>query len=117
MRPHNRIRNRYRNSIRLPVILFFMIAGGLVGTRWIKEVRARHDTMRLSTEVRELDHAVTTLRRDIKDLTSRYSALITEDQLKARLVEKHLVMHDIATNTIISLETEPPARFAANLDH
>ena len=113
----NRIRNRYRNSIRLPVILFFMISGGLVGARWIKEIRARHESLRLSTEVRELDHEVTTLRRDIKDLTSRYSALITEDMLKARLKDKRIEMRDIATNTIISLETDAPTGFAANLEH
>lgn len=113
----NRNRSRYRNSIRLPVILFFMVVGGLVGTRWIKEVRARHESLRLSTEVRELDHSVSGLRRDIKDLTSRYSALITEDALKAWMKNKHIEMHDIATNTIISLETDAPTRFAANLDH
>ena len=111
-----KLRNRYRNSIRLPVILFFVIVGSLVGARWFNEVRARHDSLRLSTEVRELDHAVTTLRRDIKDLTSRYSALITEDQIKARLQEKHIEMQDIATESIISLETTPPGGFAANLN-
>ena len=115
MRPRNR--NRYRNSVRLPVILFFVIVGGLVGTRWVKEIRAQHVTLRLSTDVRDLDHKITTLRRDIKDLNSRYSALITEDVLKARLKEKHVNMHDIATNTIISLETDEPTNFAANLDH
>ncbi len=113
----NRNRNRYRNSIRLPAILFIMIVGGLVGARWIKEIRARHETMRLSTEVRALDHDVTTLRRDIKDLTSRYSALITEDTLKTRLRERHIEMHDIATETIISLQSNAPTGFAANLDH
>ena len=76
-----RNRNRYRNSVRLPVILFFVIVGGLVGTRWVKEVRARHVALHLSTEVRELDHSLTTLRRDIQDLRSRYSALTTEDAL------------------------------------
>ena len=113
MRPRNR--NRYRNSVRLPVILFFVIVGALVGTRWVKEVRAQHTTLRLSSEVRDLDHSITTLRRDIKDLNSRYSALITEDVLKDRLKQRHISMPDIATNTIISLETDPPTKLAANL--
>ncbi len=113
---HNR-RNRYRNSIRLPVILFVMIVGGLVGTRWIKEVRARHEVLRLSTEVRELDHSVTSLRRDIKDLTSRYSALTTDDQLKARLTKRHIEMRDIALGTIVSVGVETPMPVAANLEH
>lgn len=115
MRPRNR--NRYRNSVRLPVILFFVIVGGLVGTRWVKEIRAQHEALRLSTVVRDLDHSITTLRRDIKDLNSRYSALITEDALKSRLKTSKLEMHDIATNTIISLETDAPANLAANLEH
>ena len=114
MRPRNR--NRYRNSVRLPVILFFVIVGGLVGTRWVKEIRAQHVALRLSTDVRELEHSITTLRRDIKDLNSRYSALVTEDVLKARLKDRKLDMHDIATNTIISLETDVPTNLAANLD-
>ena len=115
MRPRNR--NRYRNSVRLPVILFFVIVGALVGTRWVKEIGARHAALRLSSEVRDLDHSITTLRRDIKDLTSRYSALTTEDALKEQLAKRHIAMPDIATNTIISLETEPPSKFAVNLEN
>lgn len=110
-----RNRNRYRNSVRLPVILFFVIVGGLVGTRWVKEVRARHVALHLSTEVRELDHSLTTLRRDIQDLRSRYSALTTEDALTERLKARNLRMSDIAANGIISLDAVPPANLAANL--
>ena len=115
MRPRNR--HRYRNSVRLPVILFFVIVGGLVGTRWVKEIRAQHATMALSTQVRDLDRDIVTLRRDIKDLNSRYSALITEDVLMARLRDRKLDMHNIETNTIISLETDLPTNLAANLEH
>lgn len=115
MRTRNR--HRYRNSVRLPVILFFVIVGALVGTRWVKEVRAQHLVLSLGSQVRDLDHSITTLRRDIKDLNSRYSALITEDALKQRLKERGITMPDIATNTIISLDTPAPTKLAANLDH
>lgn len=79
-------------------------------------MRARHQALHLETQMRALDHEVTSLRRDLKDLSSRYAALTTEAAIKERLRERHIAMHDIATGSIISLEAAPPAALAANLD-
>lgn len=100
-RTSNRL--RYRNRIRLPVVLFLVIVGGLVGTRWIKEVRAHHLQNRLSTELRNLNHEISELERNIADLRGRQQSLLTEDALNAALVKRGVKMEKFDPATVIEI--------------
>ena len=101
MRTTNRL--RYHNRIRLPVVLFIVIVGGLVGTRWINEVRAHHLENRLSTELRGLNHDITMLDRAIGDLKGRQQSLLTEDALNAALVKRGVKMEKFDPTTVIEI--------------
>ncbi len=101
MRTGNRL--RYRNSIRLPGVLFLVIVGGLVGTRWIKEVRAHHLENRLSSELRELNHEITLLDRTIGDLNGRRQSLVTEDALNAALEKRGVKMQKFDAAKVIEI--------------
>ena len=109
-------RLRYRNRIRLPVVLFLVIVGGLVGTRWIKEVRAHHLQNRLSTELRTLNHDITELDRTIADLKGRQQSLLTEDALNAALTKRGVKMEKFDQSTVIEISAVPagPESLAQN---
>lgn len=100
-------RNRlcYRNHIRLPVILFILIVGGLVGTRWIKEVRVHHQENRLSSQLRTVNHQIATLTSHISDLKGRRQALLTEDALRHSMAEHHIQMSGFDPSTVIHIGT------------
>lgn len=104
-RTSNRL--RYRNRIRLPVVLFLVIVGGLVGTRWIKEVRAHHLQNRLSTELRNLNHEVAELDRSIADLRGRQQSLLTEDALNEALAKRGLKMEKFDPASVIEISSIP----------
>lgn len=111
-----RNRHRYRNSVRMPVILFFVIVGGLVGKRWIKEIEMHYLTHRLNTELRQVQHDIAEMESDINSLTGRQSELLTEDALEASVKANGIVMEPFDSNTIISVETsaEMNGRLAQN---
>lgn len=111
-----RNRHRYRNSIRLPVILFFVIVGGLVGTRWILEIKMHYLTHRLNTELRQVHHDIAEMESDINSLSGRQSELLTQDALEASMKAKGIVMTSFDPATIIPVETNPTmnARLAQN---
>lgn len=114
MRTSNRL--RYRNRVRLPVVLFLVIVGGLVGTRWIKEVRAHHVQNRLSTELRALNLEITELERNIADLKGRQQSLLTEDALNAALARRGVKMDKFEAGTVIEISATPtgPETLAQN---
>ena len=103
-----RNRHRYRNSVRLPVILFFVIVGGLVGTRWIKEIKMHYLTHRLNTELRQVQHDIAEMESDINSLGGRHSELLTEDALEASVKAKGIVMEPFDPNTIVPIITGAP---------
>ena len=102
---NRRNRLRYRNNIRLPVILFILIVGSLVGLRWIKEVRSHHLENRLSSQLRTLNHEITILTSHISDLKGRRQALLTEDALTRAMAEQKLRMSDFDPATVIHIGT------------
>ncbi len=97
-------RRRERNSFRLPLILLIVIAGGLVGTRWMKEMRINHELHRLATEQRQVEYQISELKRDIKDLEGRFSAMVTRDAVQKTLAERGIVMRKIQPDSVIALE-------------
>lgn len=105
MKTGNRL--RYRNSMRLPVVLFIVIVGGLVGTRWIKEVRAHHQENRLSMELRDLNHEITLLDRAIGDLNGRRQSLMTEDALNTALSKRGVKMNKFESGTVLEISAVP----------
>ncbi len=103
----SRNRNRYRNSIRLPVILFLVITGGLVGARWIREVKAHNLQNRLSVELRQLNHDCLSLRRDISDLEGRETALLTEDSLSKQLSKLGIKLDQHHATPVLEIDVNP----------
>lgn len=99
-----RNRRKQRNDLRLPVILFFVIVGSLVGGRWMREMRVNHEIHRLSAEAHKSDLQITELRRDIKDLQGRFSALITRDAALQMLSERGVTMQKIQSSSVITLD-------------
>lgn len=97
-------RRRYRNDVRLPLILFLFLVGGLVGGRWMKEMRINHEIQRLAVEEHKLNHEIHELNRDITDLKGRFSGLITRDAVKAALGSKGISMTPIRGANIIVLD-------------
>lgn len=100
-----RNRLRYRNNIRLPIILFILIVGSLVGLRWIKEVRAHHLENRLSSQLRNINHEIATLSSHISDLKGRRQALLTEDALLKAMADRKLQMSPIDLSTVMHIGT------------
>ncbi|MBL9142735.1 MAG: hypothetical protein JNM99_03540 [Verrucomicrobiaceae bacterium] len=98
-----RNRLRYRNNIRLPIILFILIVGSLVGLRWIKEVRAHHLENRLSSQLRNINHEIATLSSHISDLKGRRQALLTEDALLKAMADRKLKMDPIDLSTVMHI--------------
>lgn len=108
-------RRRYRNDVRLPLILFLFVVGGLVGGRWMREMRINHELQRLAVEERRLTHEIGELNRDITDLNGRFSSLTTRDAVKQSLAERGITMSPIkGANVVVldgstlSLKTNPP---------
>ena len=102
-----RNRSRYRNNIGLPVILFFVLGAGLVGARWVKEVRAHNLQNRLSVELRQLNHDCVQLRRDISDLEGRETSLLTEDSLHKELAKLGITLDEQRTIPVMEIEIHP----------
>lgn len=102
----NRNRNRYHNSVRIPVILFFLVTGGLIGARWIKEVRANNLQNRLQVELRQLTHDCVSLKRDIGDLEGRATALLTEDSLNKQLNELGITLEPDRAMPVIEIDLD-----------
>jgi len=97
-------RKRYRNDIRLPLILFLFVVGGLVGGRWMKEMRINHEIQRLSMAERKLTHDIGELNRDITDLNGRFSSLTTRDAVKQSLAERGITMTPIKGANVVVLD-------------
>ncbi len=97
-------RKRYRNDIRLPLILFVFLVGGLVGGRWTKEMRLNHEIQRLAVEERRLSHDISELQRDITDLNGRFSSLTTRDAVKQSLAERGITMTPIKGANVIVVD-------------
>lgn len=101
---NGRNRKRYRNDVRVPLILFLFLVGGLVGGRWMREMRVNHEIQRLSVEERKLSHEINELNRDITDLQGRFSGLITRDAVKESLGRQGISMTPIRGANIIVLD-------------
>jgi outer membrane murein-binding lipoprotein Lpp len=101
-------RHRYRNQVRLPVILFLLIAGGLIGARWIREVSVQAEQNKLSTRLRDLNHRAAILDQDINDLRGRETALVAEDVLIRRMAEGDMHMNRVDQSQVIDA-TRPHA--------
>jgi hypothetical protein len=99
--------NRYRQSVRMPVILLLVITGGLVGARWIKEVRAHNLQNRLCVQLRQLDHDCVQLKRDIGDLEGRATALLTEDSLNKQLSKLGITLDPNHATPIMEISINP----------
>lgn len=100
-----RNRHRYRNRVRLPVILFFVIVGGLVGTRWVKEIQMHYLAHRLNTELRQVQHDIAEMESDINSLTGRRTELETQDVLEAGIARHGIEMKEFDPQTIITIGT------------
>jgi hypothetical protein len=100
----NANRRRYRNDVRLPLILFLFVVGGLVSGRWMLEMRVHHESQRLAVEERNLQHQISELNRDITDLGGRLSSLTTRDAVKQALTERGISMTPIKGANIIILD-------------
>jgi len=97
-------RRRYRNDIRLPLILFIFVVGGLVSGRWTKEMKINHEIQRLAVEERRLTHEIGELNRDITDLNGRFSSLTTRDAVKQALAERGITMTPIKGANVVVLD-------------
>ncbi len=110
-----RNRKQYHNTVRLPIILFLIVVGGLVGTRWMNEVRTQHLAQRLSSEARKLEHEALELRGHIKDLQGRASELLTRDAVNAALQAAGKPMQRIAKDGAITITAVVQAKAVQNI--
>lgn len=103
----SRNRNRYRLRLHLRMIVALVITGGLIGARWIKEVRAHNLQNRLCVQLRQLNHECVQLKRDISDLEGRETAMLTEDSLTKQLCKNGIKFEDQRATPIMEIDLNP----------
>ena len=103
----SRNRNRYRHSVQLSVILSLVVTGGLIGARWIKEVRAHNLQNRLCVRLRQLNHDCVQLKRDISDLEGRETAMLTEDSLTKQLNNLGIRFDSQRATPVMEIDVNP----------
>ena len=109
MKIRRRSPKQYNNDVRLPIILFIIIVGGLVGTRWMYEVQVQHLAQRLDRESRQLERDNVELQGHLKDLEGRAFALLARDAVNTTLATKGITMQEIKKGEAILLRASPPA--------
>jgi hypothetical protein len=108
MKLRRRSAKYYHNGVRLPIILFLVIVGGLIGTRWMNEVRVQHLAQRLDRESRQLERDAVEIRGHIKDLEGQAYALLNRDSVNATLATKGVSMKEIPKGGALTFRVLPP---------
>jgi homoserine dehydrogenase len=101
-------RRRQRNSPKVPLLLMVLIGGGLVGTKWVCTVQAKHEELSLESQERQLVSQIEQCKLDIINQQGRIKELAARDQVRSLLPKHNIRMVEVQKESVITLPQLQP---------
>ncbi len=102
----SRNRPRYRNGVRLPVVVaLLLVTAGLIGIG-LSQVHHRNFTHALADEQREVEKEIRLLQQEISALDLRIESLLTRDKIQPRLSNARTLLRPITKERLIYLPAD-----------
>jgi hypothetical protein len=101
-------RNRYRNTVRLPTVVAFILITLMALVITLSIVLDRNRIHTLGEDQRKVEKEIKLLKQELTALDLRIESLLTRDKVQPRLATARTLLRPISKDHLILLSPEPP---------